>query len=445
MKKHHIRRLSLCTVSLVVKHTAPRIQSRFQPSHLPGTSEYLMNFMPEISAVKWQMSFTENLVEPSSASTFLILLFPRHQTCLTHATVGIESLIVSNRIKKLRRLLAKKNLDGLVISNLNNIRYLCGYTGSNGMMLITPKSAWFYTDFRYQEAIRTQVKGCHKQIRNNDLYAKFPVEHTVGIKKLGLEKNHITIARFQAIKRQLKGVKLVPVQNLVIELRRTKEPGEIKLIQRAQSITDRVLRELLRLVKPGVRERELAAEITYQFGLYGENAFSPIVASGPNGGCPHAQPSDRKFRKGDAITFDMGSRYEGYCSDMTRTVFLGKPDNDLRQVYNIVLEAQKRGLAAVKPGAACAAVDQISRGYIRNAGYGPYFGHALGHGVGLAVHEAPALSYRSKAILKPNDVVTVEPGIYLPEFGGVRIEDMVLVTRDGFKSFTRSPKRIIEL
>ncbi len=348
-------------------------------------------------------------------------------------------------MRRLRRLLAAEGLDGLIVSDLTNIRYLCGYTGSNGLMLITRKAAWFYTDFRYKEVIKTQVRGCRKQVRTRDLYAEFPKEHAAGLKRLGIEKHHLTVGRFQLIRRQLKSIKLVPTRNLVLELRRKKEPDEIKLIARAQRITDRVFQDLLTFIKPGVREKDLAAEITYRFGQHGENAFSPIVASGPNGGCPHAEPSGRKFRKGDAITFDIGCRFQGYCSDMTRTVFLGKPDPDLGQVYDIVLAAQKRGLKLIKPDVFCAKVDRAARDLIKNAGYGPYFGHSLGHGVGLVVHETPVLHSRSEHTLEINDVVTVEPGIYLPGLGGVRIEDMVLVTRDGCRNFTKSPKQLIQI
>jgi len=352
---------------------------------------------------------------------------------------------MSNRIAGLRRLMAKEGLPGIVVSNLANVQYLCGYTGSNGMMLVTRKTAWFFTDFRYKEQMKRQVRGCRKQMRKRDLYYDFPVKCAKGLRKLGVEQDHITLSRFNVMKRQLRKVKLVPAKDLVLGLRRTKDRAEVELIRRAQAVTDQVFRWVLANARPGRSERELAAEIECRFKCHGESAFPAIVASGPNSALPHAEPSDRKLRRGEAVTFDTGCRFKGYCSDMTRTVFLGRPNPDLKQVYCIVLEAQKRALAGIKAGASCAEVDGLARNYIKDQGYGQYFGHGLGHGVGLAVHEQPGLSYASKQKLAPGDVVTVEPGIYLPGLGGVRIEDMVLVTKTGYVNFTQSPKKLLSL
>jgi Xaa-Pro aminopeptidase len=353
---------------------------------------------------------------------------------------------MTGRIRRLRRLLKRSGIDGLLVTDLSNVRYLCGYSGSNGTVLVTPGTSWFYTDFRYQEQVKTEVKGCRVKTISRGLFADFPVEHTKRIKCLGVESAHMTLAVNRLLKQRLKGVRLVPLKaDPVLELRRCKDAGEVKAIEAAQRITDRVFDEVLGIIRPGVRERELAAEITYRFSLWGENAFPPIVASGPNGAKPHAGASDRKLRKGDAVTFDIGCRRNGYCSDMTRTVFVGRPDPDLKQLYDIVLEAQRRGLAAVRHGVACRDADAAARGLIRDAGYGPYFGHSLGHGVGIDVHEVPAVAHTSRHTLTTGDVVTVEPGIYLPGFGGVRIEDMVLVTRDGCRNFTKTPKKPIEL
>jgi len=198
-------------------------------------------------------------------------------------------------------------------------------------------------------------------------------------------------------------------------------------------------------VKPGVTEKALAFAIESEFRAAGEVAFDSIVASGPNAAKPHAGYSDRKLRKGDVLTFDIGCKLDGYCSDMTRTVFVGKATPELRKVYEIVLEAQERALATIKPGVTCKAADSAARDYITEQGYGMQFGHGLGHGVGLEVHEMPGLAATVKETLEPGDLVTVEPGIYLPGLGGVRIEDMVLVTKTGYRNLTRSPKRLIEL
>jgi len=358
---------------------------------------------------------------------------------------AIESGSVTNRIGALRRLMDKEDLQAMLVSSLSNVRYLCGFSGSSGTMLVTRKSAWFFTDFRYKEQTKQEVRGCRSRILSRGLFADFPVEYIRGVKRLGVEQDHMNIATFKLLRKRLKGPKLVPARDLVLRLRRTKDKTEVALIRKAQAVTDSVFRWLLDNTRPGVTERELGAEIEYRFKRHGESAFPPIAASGPNSALPHASPSDRRLRRGDAVTFDMGCRRDGYCSDMTRTFFLGKPNDDLRQVYLIVAEAQKRALAGIRPGASCAEVDALARDYIRDEGYGPYFGHGLGHGVGLLVHEQPGLSHKSKDKLAEGDVVTVEPGIYLPGLGGVRIEDMVLVTRNGYENLTKSPKELIEL
>ncbi len=349
------------------------------------------------------------------------------------------------RITALRRLMAKEGLSAMLVSDLPNVRYLCGFTGSNGALLVTQRNAWFFTDFRYKEQMKREVRGCRCEMRKRDLYADFPTRHLKGIKKLGIEEAYLSVYRFNLLKRQLRKVRFVPAKGIVLRLRRRKEPSEFELIRKAQAVTDRVFREIIARLRPGMVERDLAAEIEFRFRQAGESAFPAIVASGPNAAMPHAEPSRRRLRSRDVVTFDIGCRYQGYCSDMTRTVFLGKPEPDLAQVYYIVLEAQKRALDAIRPGAKCAEVDARARDYIRGMGYGECFGHGLGHGVGIEVHEQPGLHATAKDRLAPGDVVTIEPGIYIPGLGGVRIEDMVLVRSDGYENLTRSPKRLIQL
>jgi Xaa-Pro aminopeptidase len=352
---------------------------------------------------------------------------------------------MSKRIERLRGLMRREKLDGFVVVNLPNIRYLCGYTGSNGLMLVTRHDSWFYTDFRYKEQIRTEVKGCRKRVLVRDLVSHPPPEWSKSFRRLGVEETHVTLSRFKQFKKRFSKARLVPTRDLVLELRRTKEPVEVELIAGAQRITDRVFGSVLKLVEPGVRERDLALEIEFQFRQHGEVAFDSIVASGPNAAKPHAGFSDRKLRQGDALTFDIGCRVHGYCSDMTRTVFVGKAPPELRKAYEIVLEAQRRALAVIKPGVAARTADAAARDHITAQGYGKCFGHGLGHGVGIEVHEMPGLAATSKDTLAVGDVVTVEPGIYLPGIGGVRIEDMVHVTKTGYANLTRSAKRLIEL
>ncbi len=352
---------------------------------------------------------------------------------------------MSKRIEELRGLMRREKLDGFVVVNLPNIRYLCGYTGSNGLMLVTRHDCWFYTDFRYQEQIKTEVKGCRKRVLVRDLVSHPPPEWGRTFRRLGVEENHVTLARFKQFRKRFPKARLVATRDLVLDLRRTKEPVEVKQIADAQRVTDRVFGNVLKMVEPGARERDLALEIEFQFRKQGEVAFDSIVASGPNAAKPHAGFSDRKLRTGDALTFDIGCRLRGYCSDMTRTVFVGKAPPELRKVYETVLEAQQHALAVIKPGVAARKVDAAARDYITEQGYGKCFGHGLGHGVGIEVHEMPSLAATSKDTLAVGDIVTVEPGIYLPGIGGVRIEDMVHVTKNGYVNLTRSPKRLIEL
>jgi Xaa-Pro aminopeptidase len=339
----------------------------------------------------------------------------------------------------------REKLDGFVVVHLPNVRYLCGYTGSNGMMLITRRDCWFYTDFRYKEQIRTEVRGCRKRVLVRDLVSHPPPEWGRTFRRLGVEEDHVTLSRYKQSRKRFPKARLAKTRDLVLELRRTKEPAEVEAIARAQRVTDRVFGKVLKLVKPGVRERDLALEIEFQFRRHGELAFDSIVASGPNAAKPHAGFSDRKLRTGDSLTFDIGCRVDGYCSDMTRTVFVGRAPAELRKVYEIVHEAQRRALDAIKPGTTTKTADAAARDYITEKGYGKRFGHSLGHGVGIEVHEMPMLAATSKETLAPGDVVTVEPGIYLPGVGGVRIEDMVHVTRTGHANLTRSAKRLIEL
>jgi Xaa-Pro aminopeptidase len=322
-------------------------------------------------------------------------------------------------------------VDAFLVTNLSNIRYLCGYSGSNGMLLVTRGGSYFYTDFRYQQQVHEEVRGARAVIRERDLVSSFPVEHTRGIRRLGFEKSFVTYGSYRTLQKQLKHTRLVPCANLTSGLRAVKDRGELEVIARAAGIADKVLKQILPLVKPGITEKELAAEIDYRFLRFGGIAFETIVASGPRGALPHAQPGTRKLKKGDGIVFDIGARCHGYCSDMTRTVFLGRTDRKAREIYEIVLDAQLQALGSVRAGAKCADVDAVARNYIREKGYGREFGHGLGHGVGLEVHEAPGLSARSTDTLAANQVVTVEPGIYLPGVGGVRIEDDVVVTPTG--------------
>lgn len=349
------------------------------------------------------------------------------------------------RVRALQKKILENRLDGYLVTNLTNIRYLCGFTGSNGMMLVTRSKTTFYTDFRYQEQVKTEVKGCVRKVLERALYASFPLNDLRGVRRLGLEKHHLTLAQFELLRKQIKKTKLVPAEDLVLQLRRRKSREELTRIKKAQEVTEKSFAHILKLIKPGITERDLALEIEFQFRRVGEPAFGVIVASGENAAKPHARAGSRRLKKGDCITFDIGCQVNGYCSDMTRTVFLGKPDAELRRVYEAVLSAQKEALAVIKPGVPCKLVDRAARDYLNRLGLGQFFGHSLGHGVGLEVHEEPRLAKTSGQTLEVGDVVTVEPGVYLPGKGGVRIEDMVYVTPKGCVNLTRAKKELLIL
>ncbi|TET21328.1 MAG: aminopeptidase P family protein [Candidatus Stahlbacteria bacterium] len=350
------------------------------------------------------------------------------------------------RLAKIRRRIKKEGLDGLLITNLKNVHYLSGYTGSNGYLFIA-RRMHFFTDFRYQEQVKREVtpKALTHIITEGFSEGLASLTELKNVTKIGFEADHLTVSTLQRLKKRLRKVgkfKWVPTKGWVQELRNIKDSEEVALIAKAARITDKTLAEVLDLVKPGVTERELAAEIAYRFMRYTglPPAFAPIVASGPNSAMPHAKPTARKLRKGDLVTFDLGAQWKGYSADMTRTVVVGKASKKQKDIYSIVLRAQQHALDGIHAGIDSKAADAIARDVIKEAGYGSYFGHALGHGVGLEIHDGLRIAATSKDKIPAGAVVTVEPGIYLPGCGGVRIEDLVYVKADGVRILSSSPR-----
>jgi Xaa-Pro aminopeptidase len=353
------------------------------------------------------------------------------------------------RLKKLVRLLAKNSLMPCLITDLINIRYLTGFTGSHAYMLITASGIYFISDSRYEEYARSILPRNITFIRQegpvNEVLKPLLVKS--GTKKLFIEDTPVSVGFYEAVKRGLRGISVKPAPPLVKDIRMIKEPGEIEILRKAAAITDRCFSHILKTAGPGMTEWELSLEIEMFYKRNGcrRNSFDTIAASGAGSSMPHYETSmKKKIRKGDVLLIDMGCEYEGYNSDLTRTVFMGSVDPFMRKIYGIVAEAQTRAIAAVKSGAALRDVDRKARGFIERAGYGENFGHSLGHGFGLEVHEAPALK-DTDGKLKSGMTVTIEPGIYVPGRGGVRIEDMVLVTADGREVLTRSSKKIITI
>jgi Xaa-Pro aminopeptidase len=352
------------------------------------------------------------------------------------------------RIKQANSLVRKNNLDVLIVSKLSNVRYLCGFSGSNGVLVLAPPRAYFLTDFRYKVQARKEVKNCQVIIAERELISDF-VKLPCFRKKatVGFESAFMTFKMHDKIKELIPKANLIPVENIVESLSAVKDTGEINNIKKSVKIADKAFGDILGLVKPGVKERDLALEMSYQMIKLGADgpAFDFVVASGQRTCMPHARASDRKLKKGDFVTLDFGCFYNGYASDITRTVVLGKATVRQKKIYNIVLEAQLKAISSVKPQMPAKELDRVARDIINKEGYGDYFGHGLGHGIGLEVHDNPVLNPRSKDTLVEGNVITIEPGIYIPAWGGVRIEDDIVVMKNGCKVLSRSPKELIEL
>ena len=346
-------------------------------------------------------------------------------------------------IDKLRTLLA--DLDGILLLDEQNRRYATRMQTSAGAVYITKKEAYFLTDFRYIEAARRACAGFEVLEQKGALTGQL-AQLMAGAKRVGFEDATTTVSQYGRLAGALP-VEFVPVSRQIMELRSIKDSYELECIRAAQKITDETFAYVLEHIRPGMTERALAALIEYQMRLRGADgpAFDTIAVSGKNTSLPHGVPSDKPIESGDFVTMDFGAKARGYCSDMTRTVAVGRPTEKMRQIYGIVLEANRRALAGVQTGMTGAACDALARGYIAQQGYGDRFGHGLGHSLGLEIHEEPRFSPACETVILPDTVVTVEPGIYLENEFGVRIEDMVWMTPDGPVNLTASPKELIVL
>lgn len=351
------------------------------------------------------------------------------------------------RLTNLRKKLQEKELDAMLVLGADNRRYLSGFTGSAGTLVISQDAAVLITDFRYIEQATAQAPEFEVRRYEDYLSTVKEVLEEHGCRRVGFESDIVTYDQYTKWKEKLKEIEWVPAAGLVEELRMVKSDEEIACIEKAAAIADEAWAELLPRMRPGATEKELALELEFLMRKKGAEglAFNVILASGPNGALPHAVPSDRPLQEGDLVVMDFGARVNGYCSDMTRTVVIGKACQRSRTLYNIVLDAQQAAVAAVKAGRTGKEIDAVARGLIADAGYGDHFGHGLGHSVGLAIHEDPRLAPKAETVLQPGMVVTVEPGIYIPGFGGVRIEDLVVVTETGCRILTKSTKELLEL
>jgi len=349
----------------------------------------------------------------------------------------------SKRVAGLREKLEARGLSAMLIGSPINRRYLTGFTGSAGYVLITKEQSYLLTDFRYMTQAPQQATG-FKVIEHGAKVMDTVKEllQSEGIASLGFEQDHVTYGVYSGYTEQLTPISLVPVSGLVEELRIIKDAEELKIMQRAADLADETFSHVLTLLKAGKTEREIDLEMEMFMRSRGatSSSFDTIVASGERSALPHGVASDRVIQGNEFVTFDFGALLDGYCSDLTRTVALGSPDPKLKEIYDIVLEAQLHALAHIKPGMTGREADALARDIITRYGYGEYFGHSTGHGLGMEVHESPRLSKASDDILKPGMVVTVEPGIYLPGLGGVRIEDDIVITETGIQILTSSSK-----
>jgi Xaa-Pro aminopeptidase len=353
------------------------------------------------------------------------------------------------RVKEAREAMGEKNIDALLISNITNVSYVSGFTGSSGLALLTERSATLFTDSRYDVQARDQCPHMRVVKYKKGLFAEaMALAHRRGAERIGFEADYVTHTTYRQLAKlnRGKGAKLVPATQIVEPLRLVKDAQEKQAIRRAARLTDAAFAHILKRLKPGVREDEIALDLEwYMRRNGGQAAFPFIVASGPRGALPHAEPGPRKLRAGDLVTMDFGAKVDRYCADVTRTVAIGRVTSKQRKIYDVVLEAQVRALAAIRAGAAAKDVDSAARGYITDRGYGKNFEHGLGHSIGLQVHDGAGFGPKSQLELKPGMVMTVEPGIYLQGWGGVRIEDDVVVTESGHINLTKAPKELLIL
>ncbi len=358
---------------------------------------------------------------------------------------------MEERLKTLAVLLPEEADAALIISGENR-RYYTNFISSLGYLLVTREKSWLFVDSRYEEAARAQAKGCEVVLFRKLRNALGDCLKSHGLKRILLEGSAFTLNSAAEMDELLESVGAVSIKSrrldeIISSMRIIKTADEIEKMRKAQRITENALNETMKLIKEGVSELDLSLDLEFRMRRAGAESvsFDLIVLTGTTTSMPHGVPSERKVKNGDFVLFDIGATVDGYHSDMTRTVVCGKADSMMKRVYQTVLQAQQNGLAAVRSGATCGEVDFAARSTIDQAGFGEYFGHSTGHGVGLEIHEAPSVSPESAFVLQSGMVVTVEPGIYLPGKFGVRIEDMVAVTGDGCINLAVQPKELIEL
>jgi len=351
----------------------------------------------------------------------------------------------SPRLDKVRSSLIELHLDALIVTSLQDIRYLSGFSGSTALVLIRHDNAYIFLDFRYLTQAKEEVVGFEvKSVTSPAWNALTDCAKEGEVKRLGFVPSELSFEQYGKLEEKRKGMELVPTVSPIGPLRMIKDLGEVEAIRRSCRLVSQNLEEIRSLVRPGMREIEIAALFEYSLKMNGADGpgFETIVASGPRSAMPHAHPSQREVKSGDFLKMDGGSQWHGYHSDMTRTWVLGSATPQQKQIFQVVLEAHDQAVSAVRPGMLAEELDGVTRRVIEEAGYGAYFGHGTGHGVGLSVHEEPRIGKDSRTPLAEGMVFTIEPGIYLPGVGGVRIEDTVFLTEDGAEVLTTASREM---
>lgn len=353
---------------------------------------------------------------------------------------------MEKRVRELQKALLENKIDSIIITGETNIRYITGFTGDESYAVVTQNEAFFVTDFRYTEQAQNEAPDFEIIMHEGDMLGTIAKRlKQTDVTSIGFEEDFVTYSLFKKIEKNFSWIDLVPTSKIIESLRIIKDAEEIELIKKAIEISDGAFSYILTVLKPGMKEKEVEKLLHNKMLELGaeKNSFDFIIASGKRSSLPHGFASQKVIEEGDFLTIDFGAIYKGYISDMTRTVIMGEPSEKQREIYNIVLEAQLHGCSNVKAGMTGIEGDALCRDIIKSYGYGDNFGHGTGHGIGLDVHENPRLSLHCDTVLKPGMTVTVEPGIYIPDFGGVRIEDDVLITESGREVLSKSPKELI--
>jgi len=344
------------------------------------------------------------------------------------------------RINKVFSLLVNKGLDACILKGMDNIFYLTGFRGSEGTLIVTKGDVLLLTDFRYITYAQEVAKDVKVMELNRKKNLLEEICKKYSIKKMGFDSPHTTYFIYGRWKDAVRDVDVdfIPMDNEIEEIRKCKEPEEIDAIMKAVHISTEAFVDIFEKIRPGRTEKEIANEIDYAMRRLGADcpSFDTIVASGVRAALPHAIPTDKKIKKGETVIIDFGARVDGYCSDETCTVLMGETNEKLKEIFKVVDDARRLGLEKARPGISIKELDMIVRGFVDDAGYGEYFRHGVGHGIGIAVHEAPAINSTGEGVLEEGMVITIEPGIYLPHVGGVRLEDMLLITENSAKVLT---------